>query len=263
MRWLRDEIEAGGGLIELGEPVERIAQLGDDEVEIKTQSGLRFTASYAISTLPLGVMQRATHLFDPPLPPRKLESLGKLRMGLLNKVFLQYERAWWPQEDHAVCHVILPASLEPADALLRKIKPSAMSFLASGSRPELCLFVGGSAAAELKMLSDAEASSWAHSLAASSLAADGERATDPIKTHVTRWNADSYSLGSYAYVPASTGASPLDMIELSRAVWSDRLGFAGEATEHNLFASAHGAYVSGEREARRILAVVAGRAAET
>lgn len=228
-----------------------------------TASGARFTASYAVSTLPLGVMQRhSAHLFDPPLPPRKTQSLAKVGMGLLDKVILVYDQAWWTR-DAQTAHTIIPASASPDDTLLPGSKPSAMFFLAHTSKPELCLFIGGSRGRVLETLSDDAASRWAHDLAASSLPAAGQRATPPIKTHVTRWAADPFSLGSYAYLPASTGASPLDMIELSRSIWDDRLGFAGEATEHDLFASAHGAYVSGEREARRILGVVAEKAAET
>ena len=238
----------------------RIGQDGDDAVEILTASGARFTASFAISTLPLGVMQQSTGLFDPSLPPRKIASLSKLGMGLLDKVILVYDRAWWAQ-DGATAHSIIPASTRPEDTLLPGSKTSAMFFLAHSTQPELCLFIGGSRGRVLEKLSDEETVRWAHDLAASHMATDGQRATKPVKTHVTRWCGDAFALGSYAYLPASTGASPLDMIELSRAIWSDRLGFAGEATEHDLFASAHGAYVSGEREARRILGVVAERKA--
>ena len=40
---------------------------------------------------------------------------------------------------------------------------------------------------------------------------------------------------------------------LARAEWRGRLGFAGEHTSRNYPATMHGAILSGEREAKRIL----------
>lgn len=50
-------------------------------------------------TVPVGVLQSKAakgHLdFEPPLPPWKQDAIGQMRMGLLGKIFLEFEEAWW------------------------------------------------------------------------------------------------------------------------------------------------------------------------
>lgn len=142
VHWLRSEFEDAGGLIELGDPVKRISKDGDQGVTIATASDASYAADYAISTLPLGVMQAGDVTFDPPLPPRKLESLKKLGFGLLNKVMLVYDQPFWTQDGRSA-HVIVPDSVKPGSTLLPETAPSAMFIVAHATQPELCLFVGG------------------------------------------------------------------------------------------------------------------------
>jgi polyamine oxidase len=67
---------------------------------------------------------------------------------------------------------------------------------------------------------------------------------------VTRWAADPYARGSYSFL--AVGSSPDDQKALAEPA-SDRVLFAGEATQPEHFATVHGAYLSGVREAQRIL----------
>ena len=73
---------------------------------------------------------------------------------------------------------------------------------------------------------------------------------DPIFTHVTRWRDDPLALGSYSYLPI--GSSSDNMRALGEPVGGHLL-FAGEATAPLVYATVHGALVSGLREARRIV----------
>lgn len=74
---------------------------------------------------------------------------------------------------------------------------------------------------------------------------------------VTRWSTDPFCRGSYAYIPVAkpgqdTAPSPLDLAQFATPVFHGRLGFAGEHTHCDQYASVHGAYASGLREAERI-----------
>src|SRR5262245_38294281 len=77
----------------------------------------------------------------------------------------------------------------------------------------------------------------------------GDRAVEPVAIERTNWSRDPCSLGTYSYI--AVGASPEDIEALAAPV-GDRLFFAGEATHREHWAAAHGAYVSGLREAARI-----------
>ena len=78
----------------------------------------------------------------------------------------------------------------------------------------------------------------------------GERVPDPVDGIASRWASDPFAGGSYSFIPV--GASPADFDALAAPV-GDRLFFAGEATIKEYYATVHGAYLSGVREARRII----------
>ncbi len=77
----------------------------------------------------------------------------------------------------------------------------------------------------------------------------GEQVPDPVDGIVSRWASDPFAGGSYSFIPV--GASPSDFDALAAPV-GERLLFAGEATIKEYYATVHGAYLSGLREARRI-----------
>jgi monoamine oxidase len=61
---------------------------------------------------------------------------------------------------------------------------------------------------------------------------------EPIDYQITRWSSDPYVLGSYSFNPV--GTQPKLRRQLATPL-ADTLYFAGEATEHNYFGTAHGA----------------------
>lgn len=67
-----------------------IPQPSPTAVHITTAAGRRYRARCAIITLPVPLLRSssssASIVFDPPLPPTKLSALGRIRMGLFNKV---------------------------------------------------------------------------------------------------------------------------------------------------------------------------------
>jgi monoamine oxidase len=78
----------------------------------------------------------------------------------------------------------------------------------------------------------------------------GTELSDPESCINTRWSQDIYSFGSFSYIP--TGASIKDFDAIAESV-SDKLFFAGEATSSKYPATTHGAYLSGIREANKII----------
>lgn len=71
----------------------------------------------------------------------------------------------------------------------------------------------------------------------------------PIAYHITRWNEDPYTQGSYSSIPP--GGSFNDMNILAENV-NDVLFFAGEGTNHMYYGYTHGALISGLRAAKEI-----------
>ena len=71
---------------------------------------------------------------------------------------------------------------------------------------------------------------------------------EPTAASVSRWASEEFTRGSYSYLPV--GSSPADYDTIAEPV-AGKLFFAGEATIQ-YYATVHGAFLSGLREAERI-----------
>ena len=77
----------------------------------------------------------------------------------------------------------------------------------------------------------------------------GKSIPSPTGYQITRWGADPLARGSYSFQPV--GAHP-DLRKRLGSPVGGTLLFAGEATQHDYFGTAHGAYISGLRAAREV-----------
>nr|XP_053642852.1 spermine oxidase-like isoform X2 [Cherax quadricarinatus] len=63
------------------------------KVEVICKNGKKFCADHVICTIPLGVLKESGKtLFDPPLPDYKMDSIDRLCFGVVDKIYLEYER---------------------------------------------------------------------------------------------------------------------------------------------------------------------------
>jgi monoamine oxidase len=221
--------------IRLGQTVSRIAH-GQRGVEVTSSRGT-FSAAYALVTLPLGVLKRGSVSFDPPLPARKQQAIRRLGMGTLNKLYLRFPRAFWPEEPHLLGYI---AEQRGAWAEWLNIQ----RYLKS---PVLLGFNAGSYARQLERRSD-------EAIVASAMEAlramFGARIPEPEAALMTRWSSDPLAGGSYSFL--ATGATPADYDALAAPV-ANRLFFAGEATSRDYAATVHGALISGRDAAELIM----------
>lgn len=221
--------------IRYGQHVTRIEH-GESGVKATTQEGT-FEAERAVVTLPLGVLKRGAVSFSPELPEPKQEAIRRLGMGLLNKTFLRFPSVFWDEGVELIGY-----------AGRRKGQWAEWLNVACYTRqPVLLGFNAGSYARSLEPLED-------EALVREALqvlrTVYGRKVPEPTGVVQTRWLADPYAGGSYSFMAA--GATPEHRKALSATV-GERLFFAGEATSLEAPATVHGAWLSGLREARRIL----------
>lgn len=69
---------------------------------------------------------------------------------------------------------------------------------------------------------------------------------------ITGWGADPFAQGAYSFVPVGAGAADFEAL----AAPHGRIHFAGEATIARWHSTVHGAYLSGVREAERVVDAV-------
>ncbi|EJT98038.1 amine oxidase [Dacryopinax primogenitus] len=265
IEWLKKEIMRNGGHIRLGEEVVEVNCLKEknDHVAVTTSDRSRrdncppnrtCSGRYALLTLPLGVLQKRPPTFIPPLPPRRLAAIRRLGSGLLNKIFVYYDTAWWT-DIHSLW--LLPDPSNPGNLLGDLDQPAAVhlhNLWTLQNVPCWCFFMTGYAAERVERMNDVQVAVWVESIIAQYLS-PGKRAPRPKQIITTRWRSDRFALGSYSYIPVTNSgreeASPLDMIETSHCLWG-KLFWAGEHTEPDEYASVHAAWNSGLREARKL-----------
>lgn len=86
--------------------VRKITYSMDDQNDgvsrIECENGVVLEADKVVVTLPLGVLKAGAVEFDPPLPDWKMGAIKRLGYGLLNKVVLVYDEAFWDVENDMV-----------------------------------------------------------------------------------------------------------------------------------------------------------------
>ncbi len=206
-------------------------------VTVTTSAG-KFEARQVVLTVPLGVLKSGAIRFSPELPQDKQGAISRLGMGLLDKVVLRFEESFWPKS-----HILAFLS-DQGDQW-----PDVFNLQPVCGQPVLAAFKSGRAARADERRSDAEL---VEALMRQLRLAFGDRAARPEAWQVTRWASDPLAGGSYSFL--RLGSSPEDHDRLA-APLGDKLFFAGEATHRDHSATVHGAYLSGVREARHLLAL--------
>ncbi|MBA3533286.1 MAG: FAD-dependent oxidoreductase [Ardenticatenales bacterium] len=210
----------------------------DEGVRVATSQGV-FEAECVLVTLPLGVLKEGSVEFAPPLPKPKEKAIRKLGVGTLNKAYLRFPNVFWDKESEWLGY------MSP-----RKGECTAfLNLYYYTQEPILLCFNVGGYGKEIEKLPDQQLVAEAMK---SLRAMYGSDVPTPEKALLTRWNADPFARGSYSYM--ATHATDEDPRALAAPV-NNRLFFAGEATADDYPATVHGALLSGQREAKRILAL--------
>jgi monoamine oxidase len=64
-----------------------------NEVEVHTREGLVYKCNKLCITVPPGPLRDIE--FDPPLPPEKMDSLSRIKMGSYKKIQLEFDEVFW------------------------------------------------------------------------------------------------------------------------------------------------------------------------
>ncbi|KAF1951887.1 lysine-specific histone demethylase 1 [Byssothecium circinans] len=225
-------------------------------VKVECTNGEVFEADQIVLTAPLGVLKSGSIDFQPPLPDWKQDVIERMGFGLLNKVVLVYEKAFW--EPHRDMFGLLneaehQASTNPEDYASRRGRYYLFwNCIKTSGKPTLIALMAG------------EAAHYAESTSNDQLIKEVTDRLDqmfapshvplPVETIVTRWSKDPFARGSYSYVGPQTQAGDYDVMARPHGP----LHFAGEATCGTHPATVHGAYLSGLRVAAEVVESMIG-----
>ncbi|PHT73535.1 putative polyamine oxidase 5 [Capsicum annuum] len=279
------------GLIQLGRKVTKIEwQLenndGNKPVKLHFSDGSVMYADHVIVTISLGVLKQGiredSSLFSPPLPSFKTDAISRLGFGVVDKLFLQlspthhenvgYDGMKFPnmmmvfhQPDAKLNNPKIPFWIRRT-TLVHPVYPESRVVM---------LFFAGEEALKVESLDDEEiiegVSTTMSEIIANAkhfknlnAAAESESFIKFTKVLKCKWGTDPLFLGSYTHIAVGSSGDDLDSMaeplpeksgdgRKSTSCHQLQVLFAGEATSRAHYSTTHGAYLTGLREANRLL----------
>lgn len=233
---------AAGLEIALGVEVERI-EVTDRGVAV-TAGGEIFSADACVCALPLGVLQSEAVDFVPALPDALRGAVGRLGVGVLDKLYLRFDAPFWDALPEAAEAELFGVLGEPVGQWAEFLNLAPVL-----GEPVLLGFNAGEVAEAMADLDDA---ALVESAMQTLRGLFGPEVPEPAGFVRTRWGLDPFARGSYTHL--GVGATLADLRAFEGAV--GRLVFAGEHTDADDPGTVRGAWRSGERAADTLLAAL-------
>ncbi|KAE9529588.1 hypothetical protein AGLY_011684 [Aphis glycines] len=204
-----------------------------------------YEADSIICTLPLGIL-KSNDIFCPKLPKYKEKSIGRLLYGVVDKIFLYYDRPFLSQDTDEI--LLLWENDEIGDWTEKiysfsKVNDTLLLGWLSGNEAEIMeklddKIIGDKCTEVLRRFLNDPCIPY------------------PSKCICTRWKANEFSLGSYTAI--GVGSSQLDIEHIARPMYVNNnkipiITFAGEHTHPNFYSTVHGAYLSGRAAAEMLI----------
>lgn len=217
---------------------QRVSKVDYTNTKVKiTHNGTIIEADYAVITVPLGVLKANAIQFSPSLPLPKQTAIQKIGMNCVNKFLLTWNTAFWDDVQY------ISYTPEIKDKFnyfvnLKKVTPTVNA---------LMTFAYANYARQTETMTDAKV---IDEIMSHLKDIYGNKIPNPTNMLRTKWQSNENSFGAYSYTAVGTEMQHFD--DLAEEI-DNRVFFAGEHTEIDYFSTAHGAYLSGIREADKII----------
>ena len=208
---------------------------GADGVTVRTNNG-DFTARFAVVTLPHAVLAGGSVEFAPKLPGWKRKAIKSVGVGLSDKFYFFFPERFWTSDQDILGRV---------DERGEGRWSTWVNFHRYTGLPILMCFNRSGHALALEKMSDDEVTKEAMKV----LRKAYKNVPWPLKMKRSSWHSDVFAQGTLPYIPPRSGTSIYDT--LARPV--GRLRFAGDSTQREFNGMALGAFLSGVREAEKLI----------
>ncbi|MBK9581074.1 MAG: FAD-dependent oxidoreductase [Saprospiraceae bacterium] len=204
-----------------------------------SHNGTVTEADYVLVTVPLGVLKANKIDFVPSLPNTKQNAIQKVGVNCVNKFLLTWETAFWDDEQY-ICYT---PDIKDKFNYFVNVKKYQSTVNA------LMTFAYADKARQTENMTDQQI---IEEIMTHLRDIYGNNIPYPTNILRTKWQTNEYSYGSYSYTAVGTEMRHFD--DLAEEI-DDKIFFAGEHTKIDYFSTAHGAYLSGIREADKIIAL--------
>lgn len=220
-------------------------------------------ADHVIVTVSLGVLKRQyASFFRPGLPAEKVAAIHRLGISTTDKIFLEFEEPFWGSECNSLQFVWEDEAESctltyPPELWYRKICGFDVLYPPERYGHVLSGWICGEEALVMEKCDDEAVAE----ICTEMLRQFTGNPNIPKPRRILRsaWGSNSYFRGSYSYTQVGSSgadveklAKPLPYTESSKMAPMQVL-FSGEATHRKYYSTTHGALLSGQREAARLI----------
>lgn len=220
----------------LGQKVTAIDYSGA-EIRVETAGGMEFFADEVIIAIPLGVLKSGNVTITPALPATHSEPISRMEMGVTNKVALKFDAPFWDTNLQYIGFT--PSEKGKYNYFLNYRKFSPYNVLLT--------FAFGDFGRAMESHSDAQVQA---DVMAHLRAIYGSSIPDPTEIIRTAWGSNPLFMG--AYTPAVVGMEGDEFTQLSQPI-DNRVYLAGEHCSQDYRGTVHGALLSGQAAAEKII----------
>ena len=223
--------------------VTSIDATGGKKIKVKTKCGSVYTADKVVCALPLTVFQSRLIDFQPPLPKKKQDAIDRLGSGLIEKIALKFSKPFWRTKiGDADYFGHIPSCVKDRGLF------SVFYDVSKGDNYVLMTVVAGDALKSKSEMTDDEIIKKCMRTLRNIF--KDEKVPAPLAYIVSDWANDPHTPMAYSYVKVGSSGKDCDVIA---ETMDDRIFFAGEHTNRQFPQTVTGAYLSGLREAKKIL----------
>ena len=208
----------------------------DAKVNI-TANGNNIDADYVVVSVPLGVLKNNAITFTPSLPTNKINAISNTNIGNLNKFLLVWNTPFWDTNLQYIGYT--PDTKGKFNSFLNIKKFTQTNGLMT--------FAFGDYATVTESMIDSQV---INEIMLNLKSIYGNNIPNPTNFLRTKWGQNINSFGAYSY--ATNGSTSADFDTLANEV-NNKIFFAGEHTQREYRGTVHGAYLSGIREADKII----------
>ncbi|KAL7733361.1 hypothetical protein ACLKA6_004854 [Drosophila palustris] len=243
------------GHVELNKRVAQINWEGAGELKLRCWNGEILTADHVICTVSLGVLKdQHESLFVPALPEAKVRAIKGLKLGTVNKFFLEYTAPPLPKDWPSFNFLWLERDLQELRGSKYFWVESVTGFHIVLCQPRLLEgWIIGEHARYMETLTEEEVLEGLEWLFRKFLPFD---LPHPQRFLRTQWHSNPNFRGSYSFrtpLADELRTGPWDLeAPLVDVCGKPRLQFAGEASSKTHYSTVHGATETGWREADRL-----------
>ena len=202
-----------------------------------TANGNKIEADYVVVSVPLGVLKNNAISFSPELPTNKINAISNTNIGNVNKFLLVWNTPFWDTKLQYIGYTPETKGKFNYFLNIKKFTPS------NG----LMTFAFGDYATVTESMADSQIIS---EIMLHLKGIYGNSIPNPSNFLRTKWGQNINSYGTYSY--ATNNSTSADFDTLANEV-NNKVFFAGEHTEREYRGTVHGAYLSGIREADKII----------